>query len=39
MVWQGHEDGWSLAIEETLDGSRDAPAVEASDPFSPTDPA
>jgi SAM-dependent methyltransferase len=40
MVWQGHEQNeWSLAIEEALGGSRDAPASEAPDPFSLADPA
>jgi SAM-dependent methyltransferase len=40
MVWQGHErNEWSLAIEEALGGSRDAPASEAPDPFSLVDPA
>jgi SAM-dependent methyltransferase len=39
MVWQGHEQNeWSLAIEEALGGSSDAPASEASDPFSLADP-
>jgi hypothetical protein len=40
MVWQGHEQNeWFLAIEEALGGSGDAPAAEASDPFSLADPA
>ncbi len=40
MVWQGHEQNeWSLAIEEVLGGSTDAPATEAPDPFSLADPA
>jgi SAM-dependent methyltransferase len=40
MVWQGHEQNeWSLAIEEALGASTDAPASEAPDPFSLADPA
>ncbi len=40
MVWQGHEQNeWSVAIEEALGNSRDAPASEALDPFSMADPA
>ena len=40
MVWQGHErNEWSLAIEEALGDSGDAPASEGADPFSLADPA
>ena len=40
MVWQGHgQNEWSLAIEEALEPSGNAPASEAPDPFSLADPA
>jgi SAM-dependent methyltransferase len=40
MVWQEHEQNeWSLAIEDALGGSGDAPASEAPDPFSLANPA
>lgn len=40
MVWQRHEQNeWSVAIEEALGGSTDAPASDAPDPFSLADPA
>lgn len=40
MVWQGHErNEWSMAIEEALGGSGDAPVSEGADPFSLADPA
>jgi hypothetical protein len=40
MVWQGPEENeWFVAIEEALEGPRDAPASAASNPFSLADPA